>query len=1072
MRSKGLARITLAFLALFGSSLATAQGVRFSEIHYDNVGTDAGETIEISGPAGADVSGWRVLLYNGATGLGYGSFRPIGDTIPATCGARGVVVLTFGLNGIQNGAPDGMALIDATGTLVEFLSYEGVFAGASGAAEGITSVDIEVQEDGNDPAGLSLARRHDGSWNSPATSSFGDCNDQEPPPVEVASVSVSPATGSIDAGATLQLIGTAFDAGGEPIDGVTFTWSSSAPEVATVSASGLVTGVGRGDAVITAAAPNGVSNTSTVHVNAGPPPSDSPVRFNEIHYDNLGTDAGEAIEIEGPAGFDVSGYSIVLYNGNGTAPYNTQLLSGVLPDSCAGRGVLYVTYPQDGIQNGAPDGLALFDEAGGLVEFLSYEGAFTAGSGPAEGAASTDIGVAQTSEAPGLSLQRTSSGAWQASGRSFGACNPDTPTGGNAVSISGRNAATDVPLPVGFQDQLFAQLVDGNNQALPSGIVWTSDTPTIASIEQNGVFTALTEGSAILRATADDGTTGTITLPTRVAVASTTAVYDGNTEFGEPADGDDSDDYIVRYPQYTASYNPNRGTPNWVSYDLEATHFGSEDRCDCFTMDPALPASFPQLTTADYTGAGAYHGFGIDRGHLARSFDRTAGSLDNAYTYLFDNIVPQAADLNQGPWAAFENFLGIEARDNNREVYIVTGVAGNRGTLKDEGRVVIPASTWKVVVLMPRDQGLESIQDYRDLEVIAVNMPNEAGVRNVDWTTYLTTVDAVEALSGYDLLALLPDEVEGAVESNTQPPFAAIVGPTALSEGGEGTFSAASSIDPNGSIVSYAWTFGDGATGTGASASHAYAQDGAYVVTVTVTDNDGLTATTSLTVNVANVAPALGDFDDATFEVGSAYTVEGTFSDPGADNWIATVDWGDGSAPSQAMLSGQSFSLVHVYNAVGSFPVTVTIADDDAETSTVHTVTVTQPPAPGPDLSAANALIDQLVANGKMSRDFGRLMKSQVAQAQSYINQGKNPQAVSMLKLVVLELDLLVQFRQMTPADAAPLRNLLTQVITQLGGSTQVTQGYTRYKGHKSCVSHQRAYNPSGHHSSRFKRRR
>ena len=108
----------------------------------------------------------------------------------------------------------------------------------------------------------------------------------------------------------------------------------------------------------------------------------------------------------------------------------------------------------------------------------------------------------------------------------------------------------------------------------------------------------------------------------------------------------------------------------------------------------------------------------------------------------------------------FENFLGDEARLNNREVYIVTGVAGNKGTLKNEGKVVIPVSTWKVAVLLPRDQGLESIRDYRDLEVIAVNMPNEPGVRNVDWAEYLTTVDAIEALSGYDLLALLPDEVE------------------------------------------------------------------------------------------------------------------------------------------------------------------------------------------------------------------------------------------------------------------------------------------------------------------------
>jgi len=462
------------------------------------------------------------------------------------------------------------------------------------------------------------------------------------------------------------------------------------------------------------------------------------------------------------------------------------------------RGAAVVAYPQDGIQNGSPDGVALFDNQGGLVEFLSYEGVVAASSGPAAGMSSVDIGASESANSPlGISLQRTSGGGWIAARSTFGACNAEEPTNtDNHIVITGRTTS-DVPLPVGFQDQLFAREVDFNNQSVTSTFVWSSETPAVASIEPNGVFTALSEGAAILRATAEDGTTSTITLPTRVAVASTTAQYGGNAEFGEPTDADPSDDYVVRYPQYTASYNPNRGTPNWVAYDLDATHFGAEDRCDCFTMDPALPANFPQLTTADYTDAGTFAGYGIDRGHMARSFDRTAGGLDNAYTYLFDNIVPQAADLNQGPWAVFENFLGDEARFNDREVYIIAGVAGNKGTLKDQGRVVIPTSTWKVAVLMPRDRGLSSIRDYRDVEVIAVNMPNEPGVRNVDWHTYLTTVDAIETLTGYDLLALLPDDVEGPVESNTQPPFAAISGPTELDEGGAGIFSAAGSIDPS-----------------------------------------------------------------------------------------------------------------------------------------------------------------------------------------------------------------------------------------------------------------------------------
>ncbi len=53
------------------------------------------------------------------------------------------------------------------------------------------------------------------------------------------------------------------------------------------------------------------------------------VFVNEFHYDNASTDTGEAIEIAGPAGTDLAGWTIVLYNGNGGAPYNTNNLSGV-----------------------------------------------------------------------------------------------------------------------------------------------------------------------------------------------------------------------------------------------------------------------------------------------------------------------------------------------------------------------------------------------------------------------------------------------------------------------------------------------------------------------------------------------------------------------------------------------------------------------------------------------------------------------------------------------------------------------------------------------------------------------
>ncbi|MCG6963189.1 MAG: lamin tail domain-containing protein [Acidobacteria bacterium] len=155
------------------------------------------------------------------------------------------------------------------------------------------------------------------------------------------------------------------------------------------------------------------------------------VFINEIHYDNTSTDVGEAIEIAGPAGTDLSGWSLVLYNGNGGAVYNTTVLSGTIADLCGGFGVIDVTYPVNGIQNGSPDGIALVDATNSVVQFLSYEGSFTAVGGPADGLVSTDIGVSESSGTPvGYSLQLVGTGTvyenftWQAPAlNSFGACN-------------------------------------------------------------------------------------------------------------------------------------------------------------------------------------------------------------------------------------------------------------------------------------------------------------------------------------------------------------------------------------------------------------------------------------------------------------------------------------------------------------------------------------------------------------------------------------------------------------------------------------------------------------------------
>jgi endonuclease I len=133
------------------------------------------------------------------------------------------------------------------------------------------------------------------------------------------------------------------------------------------------------------------------------------VWINEIHYDNNGTDTGEFVEVAGPAGQDLTGWSLVGYNGNGGGVYVTVPLAGAIANQQNGMGCR--AFSILGLQNGAPDGIALVNAQGAVVEFLSYEGSFTANGGPANGMASVDIGVSEDDTTPvGFSLQLQGTG--------------------------------------------------------------------------------------------------------------------------------------------------------------------------------------------------------------------------------------------------------------------------------------------------------------------------------------------------------------------------------------------------------------------------------------------------------------------------------------------------------------------------------------------------------------------------------------------------------------------------------------------------------------------------------------
>jgi PKD repeat protein len=176
------------------------------------------------------------------------------------------------------------------------------------------------------------------------------------------------------------------------------------------------------------------------------------------------------------------------------------------------------------------------------------------------------------------------------------------------------------------------------------------------------------------------------------------------------------------------------------------------------------------------------------------------------------------------------------------------------------------------------------------------------------------------------------------------------------------SFDASGSSDPDGSIASYAWDFGDGQSGDGVTTSHTYTSTGTYTVTLTVTDDRGGQATSSAQVSVAapNQPPTAAFTDTVT---GLSVTFDGSGStDP--DGTIASYAWDFGDSA-----TGSGANASHAYAAAGTYTVTLTATDNDgANASVQHQVTVA---APTTAVTLASDTFTRSVSGGWGSADLG-----------------------------------------------------------------------------------------------------
>ncbi len=177
------------------------------------------------------------------------------------------------------------------------------------------------------------------------------------------------------------------------------------------------------------------------------------------------------------------------------------------------------------------------------------------------------------------------------------------------------------------------------------------------------------------------------------------------------------------------------------------------------------------------------------------------------------------------------------------------------------------------------------------------------------------------------------------------------------------SFNSSASSDPDGTIVSRAWDFGDGRSSSAANPTNAYTTAGTYTVTLTVTDNDGGTSTKTADVTVApvpNVKP-VANFGSTIADL--TVNFDGSSSSD-ADGTITDYAWefGDGETASIQ-------KPVHTYLLAGTYQVKLTVTDNRGDTHSVtKPVTVTAPPAV--NVFAEDAF-SRVLASGWGSADVG-----------------------------------------------------------------------------------------------------
>ena len=286
-----------------------------------------------------------------------------------------------------------------------------------------------------------------------------------------------------------------------------------------------------------------------------------------------------------------------------------------------------------------------------------------------------------------------------------------------------------------------------------------------------------------------------------------------------------------------------------------------------------------------------------------------------------------------------------------------------------------------------------------------------------------------------DPLGLSHSNSTTATISNVAPSVTAPI-VTVFNEGGalSGT---GSFIDPGADVWMGTVDYGDGSEVEALTVAqslktfellHTYTNDGIYPVMVTISDADD-SGTASGNVTVLNVIPTVVVTPpETTITEGDTFTGEGSFTDPGADTWTASVDYGDGATDSPT-ITGTSFALTHVYSAPGEYTVSASVTDDDGVGSTTVSVTVLSLQQATEQISQT---VEDLVSGGTLNNGEGNSLDSSLDAAVRSMDRGNANAARNQLRAFINKVEAMEQSGRLTPQQAGDLTAATNALIAKL----------------------------------------